>query len=892
MSSKVMKVAFLQKAKLFLAVCLLCVSCKQTVVIHEAVLIDEPASKGDLYTFFRMSLLDWSFALWLTIYLLVIVLLWKKGYAVLEWFRKRPLSSIVVLIMLGLTIVFALGSVPHGANDQSFGGWFALPVLAVIFSTAAVFLSIIHRYKFSFNNTTTKKSFPEAVRRRRNLRLLGRVMIWVWCNGWLLYFIAIGCVRRPHVGSEVFWRSAIASLNLFLSNIDSNVMNDIQGHDVLKGLLSCVGFSAVLCTALLIMSLVLFRLMSYLHIRHITLNDERNHLYLFGGMNDASRLLADSIYHEDPHSVIVYLESSASNKSEQEEDKIDGWKNIVHLLTHRRRAFIDAHEDERRALAISNCDICSLEDDVSDVWGTIGAESVKCLIEQLKVVRDAQLHVFFLSEDRETNVQSTAILAKDELIGAKEFQTTIYCHARRNTINRIIEDLGIGTEKRIDVRILDSSHLAIEHLKRNVKNHPISFVSVQKLNEDNPGSVSSDFVSLVMGFGETGQEAVEFLYEYGAFVHKDATQYDSKRSPFSCYVLDNDMEKLEGHFISDIPAVNHVKCNPYRNCRIANLPSKKTDNSLIKFYPFDYRSSEFFTKILDEIVHKLNYVVVAIGDDEQNMTAAVEILRYVRKKRENLDNFCIYVRAYEKGSFKYLNEIAKHYNLRLCKNEKDNTEKIILFGQNEQIYTYDLVVNDRYLKDARKYYETYRSLQIDPNNDEGEWDKRHDDTMKPDKKGKSTKWERMSKIRRKESQDRSNALHAQTKLMLLQEAVGEENVKDMALRALEQRIGKQTGITYPLLSYSENQLMLNLAMCEHLRWNAAHEMMGYVNNDSDEHCCNELTKRHNCLKPWQDLDKESDAVDYIDDYKLFDFGVVETSFKLEYDSMLKTTEKQ
>jgi hypothetical protein len=74
--------------------------------------------------------------------------------------------------------------------------------------------------------------------------------------------------------------------------------------------------------------------------------------------------------------------------------------------------------------------------------------------------------------------------------------------------------------------------------------------------------------------------------------------------------------------------------------------------------------------------------------------------------------------------------------------------------------------------------------------------------------------------------------------------------------------------------------MLNLAMCEHLRWNAAHEMLGYEDNVSGEHNCNELTKKHNCLKDWQYLDDESDACKC--DYKAYDFGVVDTSFKLEY----------
>lgn len=854
---------------LLICICLLFSSCKQTFVIHEAVQIDDSADKTSLMDFIQTSLIDWSFVLWLVVFSFIALIIRVNSYGLLRWFRGKYLSSKVVIVLLLLTGIFAVGCIPL----ENYGAWFAIPVMSVICSTYIVFKSIAKRYKARIVNGNPKDHLPENVRRKHNLQLLGKIIIWVWSGGWLLYFLAIAIAKTPHVGAELLWRSAISSLNLFLTNIDSTIIDDIQGHDILKGLISCVGFAAVICTVLLILSLVLYRLMAYLHIKHLIINDNRNHLYVFFGMNDASKLLADSVYKEDPQSVIVFIESSQSNDSEQDDDKIDGWKNLVNLLTYRRKVFLEANEDERRALTISNCDICSLDTKdnfETDVLGNIGIESVKRLIQDLKSVNNSQLHVFFLSEDRDNNVQSTAILANDDLIGAKEFPTTIYCHARRNTINRIIEDLGIGTEKRIAVRILDSSHLAIEHLKRDVKNHPVSYVSVQELNEENPGSVSSEFVSLVMGFGETGQEAVEFLYEYGAFVHKDATQYDSKRSPFGCYVMDSDMKRLEGHFVSGIPNVYCKKSGEWGK-----------DDALIKFYAYDYRSDVFFTRVLDDIAHKLNYVVVAIGDDEENMTVAVEILRYVRKKRENLDHFCIYVRAYEKGSFKYLNDIANHYNKRLGKDDNDDVKKIILFGQNEQIYTYDLVINDRYLKDGRDYYETYRSLQIDPANDDGPWDKRHNDTLN-DKR--ITKWERMSKIRRKESQDRSNALHAQTKLKLFQETIGEENVKDFALRVLQQRTGKQARITYPLLSPSENLLMLNLAMCEHLRWNAAHEMMGYVNNDSDEHKCDERTRKHNCLKPWQDLDWESDNAGYPVDFKLFDFGVVETTFKLEYDS--------
>ncbi len=813
----------------------------------------------------QSNFFDPTFWIGLVVFVMAAIFFRKRGYAALEWFKRKSVSSKLTVAFVTLIALSFVASIPSSPKVQHYGFWFALPVVAFLVSTYVLCNALVHRFRSRASETVKQHPMPESHRRQRNLVMLGKATVWVWCCGWLLFCVAIGIALQPHVGTEILLRSAIASFNLFLMNLDSNIVDDIQDHDVLKGLLSCTAFAALLCTVLLIMSLVLSRLMAYLHIRHLTMTTERNHLYVFFGMDDASKTLANNIFENDQRSVIVFVENSLASR---EEEKTDGWDNFVSMLTHHRSTFLEANENERRALAIANCDISSLKAVTQDVLGNIGLDSLKALIQTLGTVSDGELHVFFLSENRDANVRATAILAKDDLIGLPAFQTTLYCHARRNSVNRIIEDMGLGSERKTTVKIVDSSSLAVEHLKRDVRNQPVSFVSVNTLQDKNPGTVSSEFVSLVMGFGETGEETVKFLYEYGAFVHQNATPSHSYRSPFSCYVLDKHIRGLEGHFIASIPGASYKRSYEYN------------ENALIKFYPYDFRSNEFFTVILDQIATKLNYVVVAIGDDEENMTAALEILRYVRLKRENLDHFCIYVRAYEKGTFKHLDEVARHYNQRLSKEDQEDIRKIVLFGQNEEIYTYDLVVRDQFQEDGRLYFETYRSLQIDPANDEGPWNQRRQNTLQPD--GKTTKWERMSKIRRKESQDRSNALHASTKIWLLEQAVGEANAADFALRALQQRQGRQAGITYPKLTKpNENQLMLNLAMCEHLRWNAAHEMRGYVNNVKG-HSCDERTKQHNCLKKWEELDTESDAVSYIDDYKLFDYGVVETSFKLKY----------
>lgn len=837
------------------------ISCKQTVVINEAVFVDSPAEKGNLWGFVEGSLMNSSFYIWFIIDFVAAILIWIFGYRFLGWLRRRPMSAKIVFILLSLTTLFVIGCRSY-EGDTSHGSWFALPVAMAIGSTCVLAWTIIQHYKIRFKPLEDRPVIPEVYRRQRNLVLLAKTMLWIWCCGWVIFFVAISIGKQPHVGAEVLLRSAIASLDLFLMDIDSNTLDAIQSHDVLKGMISCASFAAVLCTATLILSLVLSRFMAYMHIKHIKINDAHNHIYVFFGMNDASKLLAKDVYEKDERSVILFVENSLAGEAEQDEDKTDGWKNIVSMMTHRHKTFAEVDENERRALAIANCHVCSLDTETTDVLGILGLETVKRLLRNLEATNDGELHVFFLSDDGESNVRSTSILAKDALIGSKKFSTIIHCHARRNGINKSIEDMGIASEKHIEVKVVDSSHLAVEYLKSQADNHPVNFVDVATLDEPNPGTVKSAFTSLVVGFGETGQETLSFLYEYAAFVDSSASAGKSFRSPFRCHVIDNEIGHSEGPIIASLPGVA-INSSTQTRWPILNFLKKKQP---INFYSMDFRSIEFYKDLLSKIATQLNYVVIALGDDELNMSVAVDILRYVRSHRANLDKFQIYVRAHEKGTFRHLKEIARHYNDRI------GETKITLFGHNEQIYTYELIVKDVYQENGKKYYETYRSLRIDPKNDEGTWQERHDNTLA--KMG--NKWVNITKLRRKENQDRSNALHSHTKLRLIEKTVGKDNFYDFISKTVGKRQGRQASIKYSGLTDKENMLMLNLAMCEHLRWNAAHEMLGYVNNDTG-HECDDFRKRHNCLKPWEQLDQESDNVSYIDDYKVFDYGVVETA---------------
>jgi FlaA1/EpsC-like NDP-sugar epimerase len=265
---------------------------------------------SDLWGIIEKSCLGGSFGICLAVFLIISVFIWFNGYKVLEWYRHKPMSTKVVSIFFILAVLFSFGCISQDKDSQYYGGWFALPVSMAIGSTIVVGWSIVQRYRYRFTNKDNKSSLPELYRRQRNLVLLAKVMLWIWSCGWVLYFVAISVDKPPHVGAELLLRSAIASLGMFLMNIDSNIVDGIQEHDVLKGMIVCTFFSAVICTALLIMSLVLSRLMAYLHIKHLKIDNNRNHLYLFFGLNDASKLLANDILENDKNSVVVFIENS------------------------------------------------------------------------------------------------------------------------------------------------------------------------------------------------------------------------------------------------------------------------------------------------------------------------------------------------------------------------------------------------------------------------------------------------------------------------------------------------------------------------------------------------------------------------------------------------------
>lgn len=666
--------------------------------------------------------------------------------------------------------------------------------------------------------------------------------------------------------TEYLLRSLICSLDLFMLDVDSNILDRLDQYPALKGWISVQAVLSFSCTVAVLLGLVYSRLGAYLKLNYRTrIGRSRSHLYLFFGNNHPSQLLVRDIVRHDPKAVAVIIDEA--NISEDDNDE---WTGIVGLVTHKRKVFREAAKTGAR-VAVASQQLDDIDYEITDrpdfdAFGYLGLAAVRKLIEQLPSVADPRLHVFFMGDDEELNIRNIIALAKDSTIGriaaGGQVPHCVYCHARYNGPNRVIQDVAL--KKHINLRIVDSSHMSVELLKMDPECHP---VRVMRVSRDNPATVDSPLRALIVGFGEVGRDAFRFLYEFGAFAGSGSTDTEAVKSRFECVVVDRNLSAIQGTMKASMPGVF----------------DRRSVTDEIRFEETDYNSDRFYDHVLTpEFASGLNYVVISIGDNDEAISLATRIFNRVRRQRADLADLRIFVRCTDDDKVEGIRKIADHYNYGYGAGAA-NTPVIRIFGQPAKTYTYDLVVSDMLTDMAKKFHEKYRRLSCESQS----WDERHrsmTETAFPD-------IDKLRRLRRQESQDVANAFHAATKVYLLRQAIGDgADWQSFYLRYFNadgsaRMTGSRAGIRYPDLSDRENRIILRLAMLEHLRWNAAHELLGYRFNEHGT-CCDERTMMHNCLCPWSRLDAKSDEVtDWECDYKKYDFCVIDTSIALSENTL-------
>ena len=725
-----------------------------------------------------------------------------------------------------------------------------------------------------------------ANRYRHVWNFFSRHLMAMFCVVWLFGFVVydVGMLTEKslclnHV-RDLLWNVPMAMLyafGMFILESDVSAIHEAFFYDTFfMACFSLAHFLAALVSMVFVIKHFGYNVIAGLRLFFAAYSLRKKDItYVFWGMNNATYHLASSIktHHQGDktsRTIVVRTNSDGDTTSVR-----NGMERLFNFLSLKNKDLNRLLELECLTTSmfvdLATMSVTKDADGCGDILRKTLGMRLLCRIMRRKTTRE--LHVFFLSDDEEANIKSVAQLRSDRTLlqfveegAAAGRKVILYCHTRNNSIHRVIEDEQLRPE--VMVKVVDSSRLCVDLLKRAAELHPVNYVEIE-----DDATVSSSFNSLVVGFGQVGLDVVRFLYEFGAFVKSGGTSQHVERSDFHCNVVDKDMPELAGLFVANAPAIRPAL--PFKD--------QEAKDSLLRLHQMDCRSV-FFYEHLEEWVKTLNYVVLATGDDELNISLGVRILRLAIRYRTNMDHFHILVRV-SRDEDGHIRSIAHFYNrLWEAETKKDREESlerqkivpsdakpespISLFGALKDTYQYDLIVSGQLEELAKKvkvrYDESIRVLEGSENRVKS-WDEEYREYMQlaGEYAGYSPTYSNVMRLRRMQSQNYENCFHILTKQRLAKCALGADEFTTLTSHQLYR---KNNEVTYQWKSNTQpkekvTRVLDTLARTEHLRWNASHEILGYQ-HQGDESFKDEAKLLHGCLKDWHELSERVRSYDY------------------------------
>lgn len=808
----------------------------------------------------------------------------------------------------------------------------------------AIGLSLVFYVIFNWLSKRKKQNTNTSKKRRgiRWIKPAGFVICFlaIWLYAFIVYDIGMCTGDRISLITNAPMAMLYAFKVFLLESDVSEIHHEFHSSWVYSFNFALAHFFAAIYSTLLLIRIFGFQLVSWIKMSWASLwRPEVKDIYIFWQMNEPSELLMKNIKNNEDekdkkkYRIVVVRTAETPKEHSGSHGKLDHVFNFVSMPSEEIDTFNEVE-----------CLVVTTRIHPSSIKLSPEEKSVDILREELRMTNlrrllkepswrtkfkkkrkgekvkpiDRRLHLFFLGDDEEANLHAVSLLLHDETIldfakkkegkkddGRGEQEVHIYCHARKNSIHRVIEDRHLEG-KNIHARVVDSSTLNVDLLKQRKEVLPVNFVDVES-----DATVSSPFNALIIGFSEVGQDCTRFLYEYGAFVRTGSNKDDAVRSPFSLTVIDNRMADVSGAFLANIPAL------------VPDMQSGTMGpgGSLLTISNLDCRSFTFWQELNTSKIADLNYVVVATEDDELNMTVAVRILKSAIRYRKDLRNFCILVRIHRDVDNRF-QDIIDHYNGLVRGDEEIITEEcaegpLHIFGLDNKVYTRDLIINDELEKEAQTFHDKYEATndEYDAKADaikkskdkesaspaapaeksielEKPTDKPAEIPSEPvesepaeipsepaaDKKSPKTYTELVSE-KRKHNQNVANSLHKLSKSLLAEKALRKAGIEEYQWDTHSRHPESYVAYTFPEGTAKELQdkivaILDVLAQTEHLRWNAAHEISGYVYGVKK----NEARMEHNNLKAWRLLDEHTRGYDY---------NVIDVTFQLSEEQKKK-----
>lgn len=694
--------------------------------------------------------------------------------------------------------------------------WIPLAIIAVL--AAIIYVC--------FRTRKHKGYFSDFISRN-----LVSIAVIVWLCGVVIYLFGYSDPKYGTTNSIVtlLIRSVLSSFEMFLSKSNLiGIANECKEAPFYMFCFALIHASAIAVSMIFVISCFGKRLRDYFrYLKWRWSPCKERDLYVFWGVNEKSILLANSVCREKGPR-IVFVDFPSENEENKSGQSFSG---ILGLLRYNVSV----------AKQLSGIEYVMMKTDIAlsgqEISSAAKTETMPGFLDNLHLFKLSNLvgkysktTFFMLGDDENANLHASLRLLGSD---AKENLSKIYCCARRSRAALIHEECSGGK-----LYLVDDSHEAVMELGMNHKevSQPINFVDVNA----ELGCVESKFTSLIVGFGYTGQDALKFLYEFSAFPDKDGN-----KTPVKFYVCDKKIPEIKGDIYQDIPQMPELE-----------------NEGVIEFCPYNYGTESFLNK-LKAIIGDLNYVVVSTGSDAQNVQIAVKIYEYAMQYRYRdgyFDKFKIFVRLRDSSSKYVLEQTIKRYDDSLAK-------ALVMFGDPSDIYTKSWLIDDVEAKAVNDYDAAYNAAYK-------EYEVKSPASNKPRIKDRYQGLHLLKNRNslRGDTQNRANVRHCYTKGVLLGLnkldnqpllpvwGFTPEDVADVKLKNWYQRL-------------------INVSICEHLRWNASHYMLGYttwpdVEAGKYSDSCDWLTKRHKYIVDWAELD---------DPIRNYDYVVVVTTINMRYN---------
>lgn len=720
-------------------------------------------------------------------------------------------------------------TLPHGGEQNQISNlstmWLDLLVWALLFF-------VICWVIFLFVRSRKLRPLLRFVEHR-----LFKISACIWGAGVVVYMV--GCYDSGLNFLSVVPMAVVSAFMMFFGQDDFSPLNPDIVHNVwFMMAYSLVHFMAILVMALVLIRFVGFRLNAYIDLKRYAkrCNKTGGVINIFWGTNEASYVLAESIKRKGKNEQNLFVDVALPEESDKESLAVK-YDRILDIISFRGH---EVNRLQELGALITTCKYDIVQCEPKPGEGILDVMRMRHLSKIVKA--GSEVRFFFLSNNANNNILSAQKLLQDDSI-KKSDRVKIYVHAHKSYENKIYDNYSQYQldEMKAKLKLIDSSYLAVAALKTDASTHPVTLFDVEQ------GAVNGELNSMIIGFGETGQELFKYMYEFGALV--DA---EGKKIPFKCCAIDHNMAKYEGLIRTNMPLVS---------------------NEELELVNLSIDTIEFWQKVTSQI-ETLNYIFIAINDDQEALSLAVKLYQLAMQRRGgDLRSLRIFIRNYDASRLMHMRDVTSN----IVENMGEYGGVMQVFGDAESIYDYDLIISEKRKQDAKLFHYHYSKDKVGKTIDE-HWENSYEEEKAINgfmEKNSCSRLTAIESLNVLAESNISNSLHIPTKLYLLGLTEDDERVK-MFYDIMQQR--KDKHILYPTADPAMQQMLINVAKCEHERWNAAQILAGFRRGDTK----NYVRKTHPSLCPWEELSEMTQA---------YDCDVVDTSVKIVLNRNKKQDEQ-